>query len=326
MSDAMPATFCARSRTIRSWLSGSYETLPVTSAFSSPPMRCSSPGVPGIAHGRASVTGSRRYGMNSPSTFGSVANVDRDVGQRREVGQQPRLRAVREVRVAERNTGVRYFSAIRAASIAASKHSPGRRRRDDRHRRLGVAPVQHHQQVGLLGLRRHAGRRAGALDVEDQQRQLERDREPDRLLLQDDSRAGRSADAERAAEARAERRADRGDLVLGLEGANAEVLVPRELLEDRRRGRDRVRAEEERQAAQLRRRDQPVGERLVAGDVAVRAGRERRRLHLVRDGESLGRLAERVAGLERLHVRLADVRRVRELLRGGTRACFRSAG
>ena len=46
----------------------------MTSAFSSPPMRCSSPGVPGIAHGRASVSGSRRYGMNAPSWFGSVAN------------------------------------------------------------------------------------------------------------------------------------------------------------------------------------------------------------------------------------------------------------
>ena len=35
-------------------------------AFSRPPMRCSSPGVPGIAHGRASVSGSRLYAWNSP--------------------------------------------------------------------------------------------------------------------------------------------------------------------------------------------------------------------------------------------------------------------
>src|SRR5881392_363056 len=41
--------------------------LPVGSAFSMPPMRCSSPGVPGTAHGRASVCGSRRYGRNSPN-------------------------------------------------------------------------------------------------------------------------------------------------------------------------------------------------------------------------------------------------------------------
>ena len=74
MSAAIPATFCARIRTMWSWLSGSYETLPVTSSFSSPPIRCSSPGVPGIAHGRASVSGSRRYGMNAPSSFGWSAN------------------------------------------------------------------------------------------------------------------------------------------------------------------------------------------------------------------------------------------------------------
>ncbi len=38
-------------------------------------MRCSRPGVPGIAHSRASVSGSRRYGQKSPSWLGSVANV-----------------------------------------------------------------------------------------------------------------------------------------------------------------------------------------------------------------------------------------------------------
>ena len=45
---------------------------PVTSCFSRPPMRCSRPGVPGTAHGRASFS-SRRYGRNSPSRLGSVA-------------------------------------------------------------------------------------------------------------------------------------------------------------------------------------------------------------------------------------------------------------
>src|SRR3954467_155814 len=42
--------------------------LPVRSAFSSPPIRCCIPAVPGIAHGRAKVSGSRRYGRNSPSS------------------------------------------------------------------------------------------------------------------------------------------------------------------------------------------------------------------------------------------------------------------
>ena len=92
---------------------------------------------------------------------------------------------------------------------------------------------------------------------------------------------GRGRDAERAAERGADRGADGGDLVLRLERADAEVLVARELLEDRARRRDRVRAEEERQPRQLRRGDEPERQRLVAGDVAVRARRELRRLHLV---------------------------------------------
>jgi len=50
---AMRATFSARSRTIVSWFSGSYETPPVSLSFSRPPMRCSRPGVPGLTQSRA---------------------------------------------------------------------------------------------------------------------------------------------------------------------------------------------------------------------------------------------------------------------------------
>ena len=45
-------------------------------AFSSPPMRCSRPGVPGIAHGRASVSGSRLYAWNSsPSADANSTSI-----------------------------------------------------------------------------------------------------------------------------------------------------------------------------------------------------------------------------------------------------------
>ena len=49
MSAAMPSTLAWRMRTMRSWLVGSYEMFPVPSCFSNPPMRCSSPAVPGTA-------------------------------------------------------------------------------------------------------------------------------------------------------------------------------------------------------------------------------------------------------------------------------------
>ena len=131
--------------------------------------------------------------------------------------------------------------------------------------------------------------------------------EPDRLRLQHDSGPGRGADAERTAERRPERRAGGRDLVLGLERPDAEVLVAGELLEDPRGRRDRVGAEEQRQPALASGRDEPERERPVAGDVAVRPGRELGGLDLVRDLEVLARLAVVHAGLEGARVRLGDL-------------------
>ena len=147
-----------------------------------------------------------------------------------------------------------------------------------------------------------------------EQRQLEHDPEPDRLLLEHDPRSGGGGDAERAAEGRAERSSDGGDLVLGLEGADAEALVPRQLLEDRARRRDRVGAEEEVEPGELRGGDQPVGDCRVAADLPVDARCHLRRGDLVADREVLRGLAVGVAGLERGRVRLRDLGPLRELL------------
>ena len=75
---------------------------------------------------------------------------------------------------------MRYLIAIRAASIAASKHPAGV---DAATTGTGdsVPPEHDQQQIGLLRFRRHARRRAGALDVHDDERELERDRQPHRL-------------------------------------------------------------------------------------------------------------------------------------------------
>ena len=240
--------------------------------------------------------------------------LGRDVRQVLDLRDQPRLGAVREVGVREQVDGRAVLERDPRRLDRGVEALRRRRGREHRHRALGVAPEEHHQQVGLLRLRRHPRRGAGALDVEDQQRQLEHDPEPDRLRLEHDPRAGGGGDAERAAERRAERGADGGDLVLGLEGADAEALVPRQLLEDRARGRDRVRAEEEVEPGQLRGGDQPVGERGVAGDLAVDARGQLRRRDLVADREVLRGLAVRVAGLERGRVRLRDLGPLAELL------------
>ena len=69
-------------------------------------------------------------------------------------------------------------------------------RGDDRQRRLAVAAVHREQEVGLLGLGGQAGRRAAALHVDDHERELEADREPERLGLEVDAGTAGGGDPE----------------------------------------------------------------------------------------------------------------------------------
>ena len=221
------------------------------------------------------------------------------VGQVGDLGDPPRLGAVGEVAVGEqhhrRAVGDRDPGGLEGGVEAVA----GGARRHDRHRRLAVAPEHRLQQVGLLGLGRQPGGRAAALDVDDQQRQLGHHREADRLGLQRDARAGGRGDAQRAGERRADGGAHAGDLVLGLERRDAERLVLAQLVEDVGGRGDRVGAQEDRQPGLHARGDQAVGQRQVAGDVAVGAGGHRGRLDLVGDHERLGGLAEVPAAGER---------------------------
>ena len=239
--------------------------------------------------------------------LGPVAKFGVDPRQVGDVGDLPRLGAVGEVAVGEQHhrgaVGDRDPGGLDGGVEAVG----GRLRRHDRHRCLAVAAEHRLQQVGLLGLGRQTGRGAAALDVDDEQRQLDHHREADRLRLQRDARAGGRGHAEGAAERRPEGGADAGDLVLGLERRHAEPLVLAQLVQDVGGRGDRVGAEEQRQPGLGGPGDQAVGERQVAGDVAVGARRHRGRLDLVLDGERLGGLAEVPARLERGHVGVADV-------------------
>ena len=275
-------------------------------------MRCMSPGVPGTAHGRESVSGSRRYGQKSSPWLVSLANGNRDVGERVDVGEVPGLRAVGEVAVGEQDHR-RHVLHREAHRFERGVEAVGRRLRgDDRQRRLAVPAVHRGEQVGLLGLGGQAGRRAAALDVDEDERELEAQREPEGFGLEVEAGAARTGDAEAARERGADRRARGGDLVFGLQGLHAELLQLRELVEDVGRGRDRVRRVEQRQLRLLRGGDEPVRQRDVPGDVPVGAGRELRGLHLVRVVEQLGGLAEVHTGAERGEVRFEHLRAVPE--------------
>src|ERR1019366_942485 len=85
------------------------------------------------------------------------------------------------------------------------------------------------------------------------------------------ARTGRAGDAETAAEGSAEGSADAADLVLRLEGTDAESLQLGQLVQDVRGRRDRIGAQEQRQARAPGGGDEAVGQRGIAGDVAVGA-------------------------------------------------------
>ncbi len=117
---------------------------------------------------------------------------------------------------------------------------------------LGVAVrgVGAGQHVGLLGARRHAGRRPTALDVEDHRRNLGEIGQPEELLHQRDARTRGRREGARAVPAGADHHADRGQLVLGLDDGELVLLglgihphalaVALECLGERRGRRDRI--------------------------------------------------------------------------------------
>src|SRR6202034_2498653 len=100
--------------------------------------------------------------------------------------------------------------------------------------------------------------------------------------------------------------ADAGDLVLGLQSANPEVLVLGELMEDVGGGGDGVAPEEQRQLGQLSGRDETPGQGGIAGDVGVEAGLEGSRLDFVGGRKELRRLSEVPSGLEGQSVGFRD--------------------
>ncbi len=196
------------------------------------------------------------------------------------------------------NTGVRYLTAMRAASMATSKQcegvmgatmgtgaSPCRPnmawRRSDCSVLVG-RPVEGPPR--WMSMTRSGSSRLTAMPTDSDLRST-----PGPLVVVTPS------DPPKAAPMAAP---DAGDLVLGLHRAHAEVLVLGELVEDVGGRRDRVRPEKEREMGLVGGGDEPPRQGGVAGDVGVHAGLEGGRADLVVDLEELGGLPEVVAGLE----------------------------
>ena len=138
-----------------------------------------------------------------------------------------------------------------------------------RQRRIGVAAIDRLIEVGLLGFGREARRRPAALGIDDHQRKLGHDREAHRLRLQRNARTRGGGDAQLAGVARADRRADRGNLILRLEGGDAIFLEARQVVKQRGCRRDRIAAEEHLQVRKLAARNEAKRQRLGTGHRAV---------------------------------------------------------
>ncbi len=237
-----------------------------------------------------------------------------DVGQRVDRGEVPRLGAVRQVAVGEQDHRGSVLEGDADRLDGGVEALCRRVGGDDRKWGLAVTAVERDVEVGRLGLGRQAGRGAATLDVDQEEREFDRHGERRRLALQCDTRAAGGGHAEVAGERSAQRHADRRDLVLGLHGADAEVLVLRQFVEDVGCRRDRVRAERDRQLRELPGSDDSPGEGRVAGDAGVLAGRQPGRLDLVAVADRLGRLAEVEPREERRLVRRLDQLVAAELL------------
>ena len=237
-----------------------------------------------------------------------------DRRQRRKIRQAPRLGRVPEEGVREDDHRRPVLDRDAHGFDGDVEAAGGRVRCHDRYRRLAVAAEHGRQEVGRLRFRGHARRWACPHDVDDDHRQLERHRQADGLLLEVQAGAAGSGNAEMTAEGRPQGRPGGGDLVLGLEGSNAEVLVAGQLVKDLRGRRDRIAGVEDGQAARHAGRDEPPGQRRGAARVPIGSGSERGLLDLVGVGEHLGGLPEVVAGLERRDVGFEDRRLALELL------------
>ena len=203
--------------------------------------------------------GVAQVGPEVAVVVGRIRERHADVGQRLDVGQQPGLGAVGEVPVGEQDdrrpvlrarcapprTRRRSSGSASAAATTGSGASPWR---------PYMASSRSDCSV-FVGSPVDGPPRCTSTTMSGSSRLIA---SPIALGLQVHARAAGRGDAEVPGERGADRHAGRADLVLGLERADAEVLVRRQLVEDVGRRRDRVRRVGDRELALLRRGDQPV--------------------------------------------------------------------
>src|SRR5205823_1075232 len=144
-----------------------------------------------------------------------------------------------------------------------------------------VASIQGLKKIRLFCFCRQTRRRSATLNVDNHDRHFGHNREPDRLGLQCNAGSGGRRKSKRTPKGGADGGAYRGDLILGLEGEEAEVLESGHLMKNVRSGGNRITSKVSRQSRLRRGRDHSNGGCLIAGNVAILPRRKFGRHHLI---------------------------------------------
>ena len=233
-----------------------------------------------------------------------------------DVGDPPRLGGVREVGVAQHDDRGHVTGRDAGRLHRDVEALRGARRRQHGKRNVGRPAEDGLVEVRLLGLGRHAGGRPGALGVDHDERELHRRRVGDRLRLERDPGAGARGHPEPAGPGCADRGANGGHLVFGLERRHPELLARGEGVQQVRGGGDRIGGERDRELREPARREQAEAHRLGPVDVAVESG-----LRIASGGDlvgsdlpgKLGGLPEGVPRVQGRDVRVTNGGKVSEL-------------
>ena len=231
-----------------------------------------------------------------------------DIGQVARLRETPGLGAVGNITVAQEQHR-RHVLQGDAAGLEHGLKTIGRRTgRYHRHGAFAVAAIVGLHQVALLRFGRETRRGTAPLDIDDHQGDLQHDGQTHGFALEGDTRTAGRGHAQGAPVGSADGGSDRGDLIFGLEGLYAEILMAGQFVQDIRSGGDGVRSQEQGQAAVFGSRDQAIGYGLVAHDGTVHAFFHLRLFHLVGGGEGFGGIAVIVTGLQHLDIAFEDIR------------------
>ena len=252
-------------------------------------------------------------GIGQQGAIGAVAFrevLHRELGIGADIGHRPRLGRVGNIAVGQQDHRGHVLRRDPHRLDRAIEGIAGAAGGDHRDRGIAVAAIDRLIKVALLGLGRQAGRRPAALRVDDYQGQLGHHRQAHRLGLERDTRARAGGDAQMPGVRGANRSGNRGDLILSLEGGDAEFLEADQIVQDRAGRRDRIAAKEHRQMRQLRTGYQPQRDRFGPGDGAIEPGRsfDRIDMALVQLSAEFRGFAIGVPGIKRGNVGLSQGR------------------